>query len=208
MSEWQIELFYLGDSPVPAGALVTATHIGEFYCHIRFSTPDGGLVENKVVINMDGSVREWTAFTYRGAGKECGGVRDNHGVTVAGRRGSQEGMVIPSYGVSALVGEMVRRQESEINFLWLAESAASPEAVAPARLERAGDEDVASPFAGMVPECVRVELSVDGARTNTYWARDGVIVATDWNGAKSYALPADTASHLRAVLGLGSIGRP
>lgn len=48
--------------------------------------------------------------------------------------------------------------------------------------------------------CERVELTVGGSRTNTYWVRDGVIVATDWNGARSFALPAGAADNLRAAL--------
>lgn len=204
MSERQIELFYLGNDQVPAGALVTATDFSKYYCHIRFSTPDGGLVENEAIIRMTGSVREWTEFNYRGAGTECSGTRDLHGVTVAGRRVEREGTIIPSYGVSALVVEMVRSSEMEIDFFRLTESDASSEAIVPARLERGDDEDVASPIAGMITRCVRVELSVDGARTNTYWVKGGAVVTTDWVGAKSYALPADTASNLCATLGLGT----
>lgn len=203
----QIELFYLSNHSVPVGALMTATDHSSHYCRIRFSTPDGGIVDNEALVRMNGSIRDWTSFTFRDGAMESVGTRDSHGVTVAGHRVDHEGTVVPSYGVSALVAEMVRELDEAVEFRWLTESAGSAHAVLPARLERTDDEDVASPVTDIITGCARVELSVDGTRTNTYWVKDGAVVATDWNGATSFALPANTAFHLRAALGLEGHGR-
>lgn len=202
MSGRQIELFYLGGDEVPVGALVTETLKNKYSLHIKFSTPDGGVVEGDAVVHLADSVRNWTEFTFRGFGAECTGKRDEQGVWVAGERVDRDGPVIPSYAVSALVAEMVRNSDKAVDFWWLNESAASADAVSPARLEPAGDEDLASPLAGPLAGCSRVELTVDGRRTNTYWVHDGAVVASDWGWATSYALPTVAAANLRCALGL------
>ena len=187
MHEW-IELFYLGEDSEPAGAVVTRIDDAEVSCRVRFATPDGGHGGGESVIRPDGSIQRWTDFRF-----------SSDGATQTVARADREGRVVPSYGLSALVLELVEGPESAVDFLLLDES--DPDAPRAAHLERAGTETVHSPLRGQLAACVRVELTADGHRTNTYWVRDGIVVVSDWVGARSYALPPAAAQGLRAALG-------
>lgn len=197
----QVDLFYLPDNQNPVGALVTRATDGEFSCHIEFSLPDGFLVSGDVVIQTTGSITQWTGYRFVGSGVDASGRKDGDCVQVGKTSASYATLVVPSYGLSGLVLETVASGADSVKFLWLDESAASAEATRPAVLALAGTEDLESPLAGWLVGCTRLELTVDGSRTNTYWVRDSQIVVSDWGGARSYALPSGTVRNLRTALG-------
>lgn len=194
----QIELFYLEDDAVPRGAVVTTIGEAEVTCRVHFSTPDGFRGGGASSVRTDGSVTAWTDFTFISDGTTTVG-RDGAEVTVAGVSILQQG-VVPSYALTAFVLELVQGPDAAVDFHLLDESALLPDGVRAASLRCVGTEEVHSPVRGLLMACERVELTVAGRRTNTYWTRDGVVVASDWAGARSYALPASTADSLRAAL--------
>ncbi|WP_315093767.1 hypothetical protein [uncultured Cellulomonas sp.] len=189
----QIELFYVGAEGAPRGAVVTTIGPDQVTCRVHFSTPDGQVGGGEAVIQVAGSVTSWTGVRFT-----------SHGTTTVGRRVTADAdcPVVPSYGLSALVLELVQGAERSLDLELLDESTSPPHTVRPARLVRDRTEDVLSPVQGLLHGCERVELTVAGRRTNTYWVRDGVVVASDWAGARSYALPAAAAQGVRAALGL------
>ena len=197
----QVELFYLGDQSMPCGAVVTTIGASEISCHVHFTTPDGHHGGGRAVIHVAGSITAWTSLSFTSGGVSIHASRDGEDVIVAGARAPHDGVVVPSYGLSALVLELVQGPDRAVDFVLLEESTSSTGAVSPARLERTGTEDVRSPFLGLVADCERVELTVGARRTNTYWVHDGVLVASDWAGARSYLLPTAAADGLRATLG-------
>ena len=196
-----IELFYLGSESDPCGAVATTRSEGRFSCRVTFFTPDGQPAGGAAVIQTGRSILDWTDFDFVSDGQSTRGAQDRKGVTIAGERVAHAGAVLPSYGLSALVLEMVQGANRSAEFGLLDESAPPACAVEGARLSRVGTEGVDSPVMGLVPECERIELTVGDRRTNTYWVSDGVIVASDWVGARSFALPVAAADALRLTLG-------
>src|SRR5690625_162380 len=75
MAARQIELFYLGADPVPAGALVTSREENTYRCRISFSTPDGTTIDNDAAIATGRSMRDWTAFSFSDGGQVIHGAR-------------------------------------------------------------------------------------------------------------------------------------
>lgn len=195
----QLDLFYIGNSA--AGALAVAQSSGTYATHIVFSPPDSPVVDLRTTIDTDASVKNWSRFTFHNRESKVEGIRTEDGVLISGRLVRCEN-VVPSYGVSALVLELVDSKEDRCSFLWLDESRGASTRPVAGKLEQAGRESVDSPVGVRIPACERVELTVDNARTNTYWVKDGVIVASDWNGATSYALPDAVTNNLQAALAL------
>lgn len=88
-------------------------------------------------------------------------------------------------------------------FGWLDEFSGEQLNVRPARFDAVGVENVRVPFQFEPLLGVnRVELSVGGMRTNTYWIQQGRIVISDWTGARSYAFGDDVARRLLVTLAL------
>lgn len=190
----QVDLFYLGEDTTPVGTLTTRTSAGGFTTSINFSLPDGGTVTGELSMQSNGSVREWTTFRFVGDGKTIDGERTAKGVRMHGSELPVSGDVIPGYACSSLVVEFASSTEDSLSFTWLQETGDDP--LKAATLVRAGTEEVDSPVRGVVENCVKVELSIEGTRTNTYWVKGPVVVASDWAGACSYALPEPVARSL------------
>lgn len=199
-SRTQVELFYVGDADEPSGAVVTSIAQDCVTCRVRFRTPTGEDGAD-AVIRFDGSLRTWSELTFTADGVTRRATRAEVASVVA--EGQVEGgrPVIPSYGLAALALELAAGQERSLELRLLDESAWPTATVSPARLVRAGTEVVTSPVAGTLTGCERIELSVDGRRTHTFWVKGGVVVASDWAGARSYALPQAAADGLTTVLG-------
>lgn len=190
----QIDLFYLGDDSIPAGSLTTMVTGDLYSVRIQFTPPGGNDVVGQLDLSTSGSVLSWTAFKFEGDGQTVHGERTSTGVILNGTDISVSGDIIPSYACSGLVSEFADSPDDSIEFSWLAETSDVP--VKPAALSKAGLETVQSPVSGTVESCLKIELTISEARTNTYWVKDRLVVASDWAGAKSYALPNPVARSL------------
>lgn len=179
-----IDPFYLDGGADPAGSITTTVSDGRYATASQFTSPDGHQVAGRLDLVTSGSVLAWTAFAFEGDGRVVTGERTPAGVSVDGRAVTVDGDVIPSYGRSGLVTEFAASGDESIDFVWLEETSDGCDSAA--TLTRAGSEAVSSRVRGTVEDCQRVELTVDGVRTNTYWVKDGVIAVADWGGARSF----------------------
>lgn len=190
----QIELFYFGDTTSPRGSLTSISRGNQFHTRIGFTTPDGIDVAAILELESDGDVLEWSSFTFHGDGRTVTAGRASDGVNLAGKIMILAGPVLPGYACLLLVLDLVDSDREHIDFTWLTETAHNP--ASPASLQLKPNETVSSPVRGRVEDCRRVELTVGGERTNTYWVNDDEVIASDWAGAQSFALPREVVRSL------------
>ncbi|WP_054952844.1 hypothetical protein [Flaviflexus massiliensis] len=190
----QIELFYFGDTTSPRRSLTSMSHGNQFRTRIGFTTPDGLDVAGNLELESAGSVLEWSSFTFHGDGRTVTAERTSDGVNVAGNFMSLSGPALPGYACLLLVLDLVDSNHERIDFTWLTETADNP--ARPASLQLKPNDMVSSPVRGNVEDCRRVELTVSGERTNTYWVKDGEVIASDWARTQSFALPREVVRSL------------
>lgn len=187
-----VELFYDGGGSVPSGALVTNRVAGRAEVSMSFSTEAGVVFSRQLSIMSEASVAAWSSATFV-ADRRIQLERSGDSITVGDSSFCCEGLVVPSYAASLLVAEFTAQDLSEQEFGWLDEESG---VVKSGRLRREADDAVTSPLQHLDEPCQKVTLWLDNVLQNTYWLAGGCVVASDWNGARSYALPDSVVSSL------------
>lgn len=146
------------------------------------------------VVEHDGDVRGWTSFSYDSptSGTHHMGTRDLDGtVHVDGDPAPWLRGAVGGYGEHLLVAQVLAGDHGAMSFRQLDEGEPA-EAPRRAQLVRQGRERTEL-LDGSLVDAERVQLVVAGSPSNTHWARDGVVVKSDWCGAQSFLLDDVTA---------------
>jgi len=127
----------------------------------------------------------WRSFIYEdGDETTCATCAADGTVTVSGRAAPELEQAVPSYAAVRILLEFLDGDAQEVVYGEFLEGELQPYE---ARLVRLGEETVGTPTG--LAEATRVELHRGGVLASTFWARDGRVVASDWNGARSYPVP-------------------
>lgn len=139
-----------------------------------------------VTLDYVGSARTWTRYSVRIAGSDAievgerartGEVRLGGGVVAALHD------AVPSYAEHLLVGELLSAGQRSLTYRIFDEG--RPHRASDAALTIQGLESIGLADGSLV-DAQRVRLRVGGRPTNTHWAIGGVVVMSDWCGARSY----------------------
>ena len=182
---------------VPAGAIIREMSDRALTTITCFQIPGGALVHNESRIEFDQDVFGWTSFEYLEHGSDLR-------VHVA-RDDSFARDCVPSYAEWALIRGTLLAGETHLSFTRVDEShpLADPQAAdlsitsGPGSLEKLGGT---APFTG------HIVLQVNGEVRNRHWFAGTSLVASDWNGARSFAEPnlaaslVGVASEVEAIL--------
>lgn len=140
-----------------------------------------------VVDHDDGDVRRWRRFTHDSpsSGIQHYGTRDPDGtVRVDGTSAPGLSGAVGGYGEHLVLAQMLGDDANSLSYVQFDESEPGAD-VQTAELHRRGIEPVEL-LDGSTVAAVRIQLVLDGRPTNAHWSVDGVVVKSDWCGAKSF----------------------
>ena len=163
---------------VPAGAILREMSDRALTTITCFQIPGGPLVHNESRIEFDHDVFGWTSFSYAEHGNDLR-------VEVARDDRFALGCV-PSYAEWMVIRGMLLAGKTRLSFTTLddGDASARPQATElsitsePGSIDRKGTA---------IPTNGHVVLRVNGEVRNRHWIAGISVVASDWNGARSYA---------------------
>lgn len=163
---------------VPAGAIIRNMSGRTLTAVTCFRTPDGALVHTESRIEFDPDVFGWTSFEYR-----------EHGSNLRVRVDRDDSFgrdCVPSYAEWALIRGMFRAGRTHLSFTSLDESDpdAGPQTAELSITSQPGSLENPS---GEVPITGHIVLRVNGEVRNRHWFAGTTLVASDWNGARSFS---------------------
>ncbi len=139
------------------------------------------------VVDHDGDVRRWRRFTYDSPTSRTrhSATRDADGtVHVDGTLAPDLADAVGAYAEHLLLVQMLGERADAVSHLQFDESDPT-EAVQAAELRRVGVE-ATDLLDGSTVVAERIQLVVAGRPTNAHWCVDGVVVKSDWCGARSF----------------------
>ena len=163
---------------VPAGAILREISDRALTTITCFQIPGGPLVHNESRIEFDHDVFGWTSFSYAEHGNDLRieVVRDDrfaHGC-------------VPSYAEWMVIHGMLLAGKTRLSFTTFddGDARARPKATDLSITSQPGSIDKTNT---VIPTTGHVVLRVDGEVKNRHWLAGTTVVASDWNGAMSYA---------------------
>ncbi|QSB05381.1 hypothetical protein [Natronoglycomyces albus] len=174
----RFESFYV--QGVKSGALIRHWSPSGLRSLIAFSPAPGTLVANEQETWYESDILAWTKFRYRTHG-------DNSEIEVR-RDPLLHQNCVPGYTEILLVERLLASGEDCAEFSVLFESELG-HPLHSATLTKTGRAAAARPSKHLDPKDITIELAVDGTTTNRHHARSGVVISSDWGGARSYLAP-------------------
>ena len=156
----------------PAGVLARRLHPAGLDTLTWFREPGGSLIHLEHSLSFTDDPRSWTSFRYRQV----------HDGTETERTAAEGVDTVPAYGEFVMLDQL--ELGGEINYRAVREG--SPDdAPVEVLLRAVGSEVITTPDDTSI-DCTRVEVTENGARTNTHWLDSSGLRASDWNGATSW----------------------
>ena len=143
-----------------------------------FQIPGGALVHNESRIEFDNDVFGWTSFLYAEHGNDLR-------VEVARDDRFAHGCV-SSYAKWMVIRTMLLAGKTRLSFTTLDDSDASARPKA-TELSITSELGSIEKTGTIIPTTGHVVLRVTGKLRNRHWLAGATVVASDWNGARSYA---------------------
>lgn len=179
------EAFHLDGSPV--GVLARRVHPAGLDTLTCFLPPDGALVHLEHTLVFTDGPLAWTRFRYR---------QVHEGTEIERTAKDLVADVVPSYGEFAMLDRL--DLGGELGYRAIIEATPDDPPVE-VLLRTVGSEMITTPTGASI-DCTRVEVTVDGNRTNTHWLDSSGLRASDWNGASSWRVAG--RNELPGVVGL------
>ena len=165
---------------VPAGAILREMSDRALTTITCFQIPGGPLVHNESRIEFDHDVFGWTLFSYAEHGNDLR-------IEVARDDRFAHGCV-PSYAELMVIRGMLLAGKTRLSFTTLDDSDASARPN-PTELSITSEPGSIDKAGTVIPTTGHVVLRVNGEVRNRHWLAGTTVVASDWNGARSYTEP-------------------